>query len=143
MRISMLALLVMLFIPSYVMADGGITVTNSTLGGVKVAEIYWSSLTNRSDGTTESYNGQITRITVKPLTTLTNKYCVVLTDKYGVGIDVGITSNQTYSFCPTVDSLESPGTNRYPSVVDGSWTVAVTNTGIGQGLIAIFYKSFP
>ena len=123
--------------------DGSISETNATLGSIQRTDLYWSSLTNRSDGSISWFSGEVLRVDIVPDGTLTNDYVVVFTDHNGIdllGEDGEVGSNTTFTFCPGIDCRATTRTNAIPPVACGPLNIAVTNTGVGSGLVVIYWR---
>lgn len=141
------ALLVVLAIPVMVIADGSIVTTNTLeVGTVKKLDIYWNSLTNRSDGSISWFCGDICRVIINDGAGQTNNFVAKITDSEGIDILKGAgtcSSNVIVDVCPAVQMYNAVTigvTGSVPLVVSSPLTVAVTNTGVSSGKISIYYK---
>lgn len=147
-RIEIISALIVMFATiGIVVADGTIAVTNITEAGtIRRTDIYWNSLTNRSDGTISYFNGAVERVTIKNGTGQTNNYFVAITDNNSVDLLKGAgtcSSNVTVDVCPAVqlyNTVTVGVTGSVPISVCSPLTVAVTNTGVSKGRISIYYR---
>lgn len=140
------AVLAVLASAGIILADGSITVTNTVdVGTVNRMDLYWNSLTNRSDGSVSWFCGEIKRVTIITYGTQTNNHVVKITDNNSIDVLQGAgvcTSNQTVDTVPALQMYNATigATSAVPIVVNSSLTVAVTNTGVSKGRVSIYYK---